>query len=301
MSNNSTVDYYIAPRGSFEATADAIRAVNGSTADITWGQDGFADIIGNVRKYTADNILGNSMTGDIVYTGTSFKSCSLSYQTGITSITAENVTSINDSVFQLFRGCTGLTNIYMPKLTSIYNGSYFFAGCTSLTSITNANFPKLNRMYNTSMFEGCTGLTLFCIPALGTANSSVKYMAGNTFKGCTNLETVDMASFNRITANTFLNCAKLNILILRNTSSVFTLDNVNAFSGTPYASGKSGGTIYIPKTLYDQLGSGTTNKDYKAATNWSTLDGYGTVTWAKIEGSYYETHYADGTPIGGAS
>lgn len=49
----------------------------------------------------------------------------------------------------------------------------------------------------------------------------------------------------------------------------------------------TGGTIYIPKVLYDHLGDGT-SLDYKAATNWSTVDGYGAITWAKIEGSAYE-------------
>ena len=93
----------------------------------------------------------------------------------------------------------------------------------------------------------------------------------------------------------FLNTNTLKELILR-ADSVTPLGNLNSFNGTPFASGGSGGTIYIPKALYDHLGDGTA-LDYKSATNWSTMDGYGTITWAKIEGSYYETHYADGTVI----
>lgn len=54
-----------------------------------------------------------------------------------------------------------------------------------------------------------------------------------------------------------------------------------------FKSGGTGGTIYIPKVLYDHLGDGTAN-DYKAATNWSTVDARGTITWAQIEGSEYE-------------
>ena len=94
----------------------------------------------------------------------------------------------------------------------------------------------------------------------------------------------------------FLNCSVLNILVLRYSAGVVALQNVNAFNGTPFANGGTGGTIYIPKSLYDHLGDGTSS-DYKAASNWSTVNGYGTITWAKIEGSYYETHYADGTAI----
>ena len=75
-----------------------------------------------------------------------------------------------------------------------------------------------------------------------------------------------------------------------------TIDILGGDGVCPFASGGSGGTIYIHKALYDHLGDGT-ELDYKAATNWSTVDGYGTVTWAQIEGSYYETHYADGTPV----
>lgn len=54
-----------------------------------------------------------------------------------------------------------------------------------------------------------------------------------------------------------------------------------------YGQNGTGGTIYIPKALYDHLGDGS-DFDYKAATNWSTYDSYGTITWAQIEGSEYE-------------
>ena len=38
-------EYYIAPKSSFDATADAIREKTGSQATIEWTQDGFADAI----------------------------------------------------------------------------------------------------------------------------------------------------------------------------------------------------------------------------------------------------------------
>lgn len=67
------------------------------------------------------------------------------------------------------------------------------------------------------------------------------------------------------------------------------LSNVIYFTSNSnvFASGGTGGTIYIPKSLYDHLGDGS-EYDYKAATNWSTIDSYGTITWAQIEGSEYE-------------
>lgn len=123
-------------------------------------------------------------------------------------------------------------------------------------------------------------------------------LAGNAFAGCTNLTVVELgsATAGKLISRCFDTCGSLNTLILRSTS-VEVLDAANAFDNrTPFASGGTGGTIYIPKSLYDHLGDGTSS-DYKAATNWSTIDGYGTITWAKIEGSQYDGYYADGTPI----
>lgn len=37
--------------------------------------------------------------------------------------------------------------------------------------------------------------------------------------------------------------------------------------------------IYVPEALID---------DYKAASNWKTIDGYGFVEWLPIEGSEFE-------------
>ena len=37
--------------------------------------------------------------------------------------------------------------------------------------------------------------------------------------------------------------------------------------------------------------------DYQSATNWSVIPGYTNNSITSIEGSIYETKYADGTPI----
>jgi len=257
------------------------------------GYDGFESVVVS-PAYTIDEVLcGTGLVGDIVFTGTTLSS-SLAYQTEMTSFTADNVTSMpHQGDYPMFRGCTKLANISMANASYFYNSSYNFAGCTSLTSITSANFPNASTFYCSNAFRGCTGLTLFCLPKLGTA--SVNYLAGSTFYGCTSLATIDLATIGRIVGNNFYGCSSLSTLILRKTSVVIN-DNTSSFTNTPFASGGTGGTIYIPKALYDHLGDGTSS-DYKAASNWSVIDGYGTITWAKIEGSYYETHYADGTTI----
>lgn len=156
-------------------------------------------------------------------------------------------------------------------------------GYSALTSLKLHNVTKIN---STGIYD-CSGLTALAFPNL-VGNESV-YIAS-----CVNLVSVDLGGITRIGGGSLQANASMNILILRN-SSIISLGGVSAFANTPFKSGGAGGTIYIPKSLYDQLGTGT--NDYKAASNWSLLDGYGTVTWAQIEGSYYETHYADGTVI----
>ena len=149
--------------------------------------------------------------------------------------------------------------------------------CHNITSVTGT----------TQLLNGANLVSL-ALPNL------LDFYNGFAFASCGTIEILDIAIY-RLAVNSFSNCTKLATLILRN-PSVVTLGGTNAFTNTPFKSGGTGGTIYIPKSLYDHLGDGTSS-DYKAATNWSTVNGYGTITWAKIEGSTYETHYGDGTTI----
>ncbi len=212
-----------------------------------------------------------------------------------------------------FYGNTAITSIVLTTNPNTY--AYAFAKMTALTSFSAPNATMLGNRglsASASVFEDCTALTTLSIPnvtSLGgyacrrcTSLATVALPAattfgGNgTFYGCTALETADLGAANKIGNVDFFNgCTNLTTVILRSTSLV-TLNNIsNIASNTPFKSGGTGGTIYIPKTLYDALGTGT--NDYKAATNWSTVDGYGTITWAAIEGSQYENYYADGTLI----
>lgn len=141
-----------------------------------------------------------------------------------------------------------------------------------------------------SLFSGNSFIQKIVLP-------SVEGIWQECFRSCTSLTAVDLGPSCTQLGNqqVFGSDAALTIIILRRTSIV-SLGNANSFNGTPFKSGGTGGTIYIRKTLYDHLGDGTSD-DYQAATNWSTIHGYGTITWAKIEGSRYENAYADGTPI----
>jgi len=156
------------------------------------------------------------------------------------------------------------------------------------SSITEFVGLNLTRVYSQNAFNGCTNLKKIVIP-------NATYYDYNMCLNCTALEVADIGGGAINKGGVFQGCHALKTLIIRR-NTLCTLGNVTNFAQTPFVSGGSGGTIYIPKVLYDHLGDGSA-LDYKSATNWSTMDGYGTITWAQIEGSIYETAYADGTPI----
>lgn len=268
-------------------TADKI--VSGVTVKIGSASDDdcVASVTGTASSgYDIDEIAAG-ISGDIVITSSTMHKYAFT-DTDITSVTADNVVNFGSgNAVGMFLGCTEMTSIHMANLTATPSSNEFCSGCTKLTTV---YMPKITDLGN-MMFKGCTALVRVALPSAWGSYQS--------FTGCSNLEVVDYGaqstSRSGINVSNFYNCKKLKTLILRGESYLHNLSNINAFNGSPFASGGSGGTIYIPKSLYDQLGTGT--NDYKAATNWSTIDGYGTITWAAIEGSQYENYYADGTAI----
>lgn len=176
-----------------------------------------------------------------------------------------------------------ITSISSTSVTTTKENA--IGSCTSLTSF---NFPNLTGLGNKT-FLGCTKLVY---AVLQKATS----ITNNAFYGCSKLQAVDATVASSIGAASFQNCTILSTLVFRRSSAIVALGALSGLSGTPFASGGTGGTIYIPKSLYDHLDDGS-EYDYKSATNWSTIDGYGTITWAQIEGSQYETQYVDGVAI----
>lgn len=164
-----------------------------------------------------------------------------------------------------------------PELTSLG-----LNGLRSCTRMIKAHLPKVTTLGNNNGFNGCAQLAGIVLPSLNSkigsmsfrTNSKLKY---GDFKNVTNIETF-----------VFQDCAIFDTLIIRNTSTAATLTNINAFNNTPFASGKAGGTLYVPSSLISS---------YQSATNWSTILGYANNSIQAIEGSPYESSYADGTPI----
>lgn len=181
----------------------------------------------------------------------------------LTSITS-NATSIR---MNIFNGSTALVSASFPEATSI--GTTAFQNCTGLTSI---SLPKVTSG-GSQCLRGCTGLTSLTFPKMTDHGASMFY-------GCSNLEIIDFGAVGSLASGVFTNCSKLKTIILRKTS-VVTLAAVAAFTGTPFSSGGTGGTVYVPSSLISS---------YQTASNWSTLyaSGSGTVTFTAIEGSQYE-------------
>lgn len=235
----------------------------------TWCEDDFTltDVSGG-GSMDADDLAVRNYTGDIVLDSATNVASYAFQNSKITSVTSNTVTTISNYGFA---ACTELLTADFPELNGSIN-SYAFDGCTKLVSV---NLPKVNQMvgYN---FRNCTSLTEVMLPGLVTTGNSAT--GADAFRNCTSLETVDLGKCVRIDTNCFNGDTNLNKLILRKTS-VCALNNVNAFTGTPYASGGNGGTVYVPQSLISS---------YQTASNWSTLYNAGTCSFVALEGSQYE-------------
>lgn len=293
MSIKSKIQALIAAANAKTGESDATLTDAVQTLVDGYGQGGGGD----------SSLLNSLIDGTITsvnYSGSTIRNHAFNGCEQLETISAPDVTSIGGTAFN---GCVKLKNPVFPKATTIGNGAFSYSGIEELTP---TNFPLITSL-GTSAFQGCTKLTRVFLPDVTIGHtvfalcSSLKtavfkaFTYDTQFNGCTALEAADKTGSGSVAITAFNNCRTLTTLVLRS-GTLCALSNTSALSRTPFASGGAGGTIYIPKALYDHLGDGSSS-DYKAATNWSTIDGYGTITWAKIEGSIYETQYADGTPI----
>ena len=247
--------------------------------------------------------LRNQVTSVSDDTLTSIRSYGLAYMTALTSASFPELQTINQYAFYddyniawdgwqfpkaktignyAFRYCYGLTgDVVLPStVTSI--GQYSFANCDGMETFTATGAISTLGTYT---FNGASGHVMALrechMPNLGTGIAlNLNWGNATAASACQNLEICDIGKAKSIAANTFANCYKLQTLIMRRTGSVTTLANVSAFLNTPLR-GRNGLTanIYVPSALIDT---------YKAASVWTTINGYGYVTWNAIEGSIYE-------------
>ena len=188
--------------------------------------------------------------------------CLYYFDSSLRSLDLPSVTNIGYGAFQW---CKALEIVNVPKLKGI--GSNAFSYCTKLNS---ADFPLVESV-GTGAFDGCSSLKSVNLPMLEKVQMSAFY-------NCAALTSLDFPKANYIYANAFNRCKQLSRLVLRS-NTLCTLGNTNAFDGTPFAAGGTGGTVYVPQALITQ---------YQNATNWSTLYAAGTCNFVAIEGSEYE-------------
>ena len=183
-----------------------------------------------------------------------------------------------------FSGYTGITEVTIEG--DPYIGLYAFENCPNLETLNTPNLTKLKSGYygsSTYTFQSCSKLKGVVFPSYGN-NGIDSYV----FQKCTALTYADFNNLTKLGGADVFSNTGLNVLVIRRTSGVTTLQGVNNFNNSPFASNGAGGTLYVPNALISS---------YQSATNWSTLLGYTNNQILAIEGSYYETHYADGTPI----
>ena len=262
---------------SLQGIADAIRAKNGTQN--TYKPDEMPDAIeaisGGGITPTGTKQISITENGTTTQDVTNYASAEITVNVessgggdadGIIDGTITNLTSNATSIrSNVFNGATSLVSASFPEATSI--GTSAFNGCTGLTSI---NLPKLTSG-GAQCLRGCTALINLSFPAMTDLGSSMFY-------GCSNLESIDFGALDILNGGVFTGCGKLATLILRKTS-VVELKATSVFTGTPFASGGTGGTIYVPSDLIDS---------YKSTGNWATAFGWGTITFMAIEGSQYE-------------
>ena len=157
-----------------------------------------------------------------------------------TSISSNKVTQVGTHALSYY---TSLKSVDLPECTIVKSNG--FAESKALATV---NLPKATTI-ETSSFRHCYKLANVNIPNITSLGSSA-------FESC-KINKIDIGKVPQIAANTFNACANLETIILRLTSKICTLANVNAFNATPIKDGT--GFIYVPQALIEQ---------YKSATNW---------------------------------
>ena len=169
--------------------------------------------------------------------------------------------------------------ISLPNCETLSESAFYQAN-----SVKSFYLPKVKSVGSTALgYCNNSEFTVFVLPSVEIISAqALRNMAIHT------LDVLGGTTSSAWGGSALIATSALNTLIIRQTSAVSPISNINVFSNTPFASNGSGGTLYVPSALISA---------YESATNWATILGYANNSVAAIEGSAYETQYADGTPI----
>ncbi len=138
----------------------------------------------NVKAGQLVNILSSAFAGSAIET---FSAEDLKRISDRSFYSCKNLTTVTitaDTSFYIdmnaFENCSSLTTFPFEKIDETSHS--VFKGCTSLTKI------QVPKRIESSIFAGCTGLTEITIPA------DVTYIGGSAFDGCNNLASVTFES-----------------------------------------------------------------------------------------------------------
>lgn len=167
----------------------------------------------------------------------------------------------------VFASATALETVKLDSIETLVVGAQDqqFYSCTSLKNVSMNSLKVVGAM----SFDTCTSLKQVYFPSLTRVGGNGFIRSG--------LETAHFPVLSSIGTSAFAS-SKLATLVLGG-NTVVRLDNVSAFTGTPFASGGTGGTVYCHADLIPE---------YQTATNWSSLYAAGSCTFVAIEGSEYE-------------
>jgi len=267
---------------------DAINALTTYANETTGASDtNLSDAVGTlVGGYgqggdgiTIDNMIEKELPESAVnvsYSGTATTLSSVFSGFNIESFESDSITQISSSVFY---NCTSLKSVNLPNcVTNNQSVSDVFRGCTNLEHV---YMPKVV-LIGSNSFRDTTSLKKIALPSL--TNSRSDFFNGS------GVEEADMGQCSNVYINTFGNCHNLIAVIFRKTDSIVVNSNAQAFNNSTLTGygGTYSGHIYVPSALISS---------YQSATNWSTLYSNYPDIFQPIEGSIYETQYADGTPI----
>lgn len=195
----------------------------------------------------------------------------------LTEYSSDEITELPTSAFQ----SKSIQRITLPNVTSLPNYAFRY---TKLKGVYANDFPNLTVLGGWG-FQGCTDLEFVVLKSCNNIQIS-------SFSNCTNLAILDIGNptLNGYTLrqSSLNEASALNKIVLRY-KNVMPIQNLNAFTGTPFGSNGAGGTIYVQQSLISA---------YQENSAWSTVLGYNANNQIlSIEGSIYETQYADGTLI----